>query len=93
MSQSKMRRLPGSFAATASPRARSEQPEVLEGLLIDLWQAVELVGKLVERTGPVGPARLLLSIENAELSLVTALSELMQFHRRSVGGIENTGGD
>ena len=54
------------------------QPDVSELLLIDLWQAIELVGSVRERAGPVGHPGFLPRITNAEISLVAAISELMQ---------------
>jgi hypothetical protein len=54
------------------------QADISELLLIDLWRAIELVGSVRERTGPVGQPGFLLKITNAEFSLAAAISELMQ---------------
>jgi hypothetical protein len=53
------------------------QIDIGESSLIDIWQAIELVGSVRQRTDPVRPPEFLLSIANAEVSLVAAISELM----------------
>jgi hypothetical protein len=69
-------------AISPSENPTDMQADISELLLIDLWRAIELVGSVRERTGPVGQPGFLLRIINAELSLTAAISELMQSQAR-----------
>ena len=54
------------------------QSDMLETLLIDLWQAIYLTGNIQSEAKDVDGSEFLRSVARAELNLVEAISELMR---------------
>ena len=65
------------FDRSSKPR-RSEQYDMLETLLIELWRATEITGNIQSDAKDVDESGFLRSVARAELNLVEAISELMQ---------------
>ena len=57
---------------------RLEQYDKLETVLIELWRAIEITGKIQGEAKDVDGPEFLRSVARAELNLVEAISELMQ---------------
>jgi hypothetical protein len=64
------------FDRSLKPR-RSEQYDMLETLLIELWRAIDITGKIQSEAEDVDGSGFLRSVARAELNLVEAISELM----------------
>ena len=56
----------------------SEQSDMLEKLLIELWRAVEITGNIQSEAKGVDESGFLHSVAKAERNLVEAISELIQ---------------
>ena len=56
----------------------SQQSDVLEKLLIELWRAIEITGKIQSEAEGIDGSEFLHSVAKVERILVEAISELMQ---------------
>ena len=56
----------------------SQQSDMLEKLLIELWRAIEITGNIQSEAEGIDGSGLLHSVAKAERILVEAVSELMQ---------------
>ena len=65
------------FDHSSKPR-RSQQYDMLETLLIELWRAIEITGTIQRDAKDIGGSGFLSSVARAELNLVEAMSGLMR---------------
>ena len=56
----------------------SQQSDVLEKLLVELWRAIEITGNIQSEAEGIDGSEFLHSVAKAERILVEAISELMQ---------------
>jgi hypothetical protein len=56
----------------------SQQSDMLEKLLIELWRAIEITGNIQSEAKGIGGSGFLHSVAKAERILVEAISELME---------------